>query len=167
MAPERPGALVPKCQNCRNPHLRRDRGSAVTAPRSCLAGAAAGMRDPDPANARAEAKKAWHRDGLILINPAWLNGWADKRQAEMLAEKLHGRRGKSNDRVLMPAIDSTIQIQCRSCLGDGWCDPLTVTRRLQRRCVTCGGDGVQTILMIARRATDEPPRRDTGGGRRA
>jgi hypothetical protein len=52
------------------------------------------MRDPNPANARAEAKKAWHRDGLILINPEWLNSWADKRQAEMLAEKLHGRRGR-------------------------------------------------------------------------
>lgn len=64
----------------------------MTAPRSCLASLAAGAREPDPAKARKEARAAWHRDGLILINPAWLNGWADRRQAEILAEKLHGKR---------------------------------------------------------------------------
>jgi hypothetical protein len=62
----------------------------------------------------------------------------------------------SNERVLMPRIDTQIRIQCRSCLGDGWCDPLTMTRRMQLRCVTCRGTGVQTIMMIERRGTDEP-----------
>ena len=46
------------------------------------------------AEIRAEARKAWHGDGLILINPAWLASWADKKQAEILAEKLFGKRGK-------------------------------------------------------------------------
>lgn len=62
--------------------------------KSTLAPYAPGMRDPDPRNARVEARKAWHRDGLILINPAWFNSWADRKQAEILAEKLFGRRGK-------------------------------------------------------------------------
>jgi hypothetical protein len=60
--------------------------------RSSLASVAASCRDPDPAAARREARAAWHRDGLILINPVWLNSWADRKQAEILAEKLFGRR---------------------------------------------------------------------------
>ncbi len=60
--------------------------------RSTLAPFAVTNHDPDPAKARLEARAAWHRDGLILINPAWLNSWADRRQAELLAEKCHGRR---------------------------------------------------------------------------
>jgi hypothetical protein len=60
--------------------------------RSSLAPYAALSRDPDPAAARRAAREAWHRDGLILINPAWLNGWADRKQAEILAEKIHGKR---------------------------------------------------------------------------
>lgn len=60
--------------------------------RSCLAGTAAAIREPDPAAARREARAAWHRDGIILINLAWLNSWADQKQAEILAEKLFGRR---------------------------------------------------------------------------
>lgn len=59
---------------------------------SSLAGVAATCREPDPRNARLEARKAWHRDGIILINPGWLNSWADRKQAELLAEKLFGRR---------------------------------------------------------------------------
>ena len=64
----------------------------MTAPRSPLATFAPGMRDPDPVAARRAARDAWHRDGLILINTAWLPGWADKKQAEILAEKIHGKR---------------------------------------------------------------------------
>jgi hypothetical protein len=45
-------------------------------------------RAPDPANARRAARDAWQAHGLILINPEWL-GWADRKQAEILAEKLH------------------------------------------------------------------------------
>ncbi len=48
-------------------------------------------REPDPAHARSAAKAAWHQHGLVLINLDWL-GWADRKQAEMLAEKLHGAR---------------------------------------------------------------------------
>jgi hypothetical protein len=64
----------------------------MSAPRSPLAPYAPLGREPDPAAARREARAAWHRDGLILINPAWLPGWADRKQAELLAEKLFGRR---------------------------------------------------------------------------
>jgi hypothetical protein len=48
--------------------------------------------EPDPANARRAARDAWHTHGLIPINPEWLTGWADRRQAELLAEKCHGKR---------------------------------------------------------------------------
>jgi hypothetical protein len=64
----------------------------VISPRSSLAAYAPLGRDPDPAAARREARAAWHRDGLILINPDWLNSWADRKQAELLAEKCHGKR---------------------------------------------------------------------------
>lgn len=59
---------------------------------STLARFAAVGRAPDPAEARRLAKQAWHRDGIILINPDWLNSWADRKQAEILAEKAHGKR---------------------------------------------------------------------------
>jgi hypothetical protein len=49
------------------------------------------MRDPDPAKAREAARQAWHDHGIVLINRDWLGPW-DWKQAEILAEKLHGRR---------------------------------------------------------------------------
>lgn len=60
--------------------------------RSPLAPYAANMRSPDPAAARREARKAYHDNGLILINPDWLNSWADRKQLEILADKVHGKR---------------------------------------------------------------------------
>lgn len=60
--------------------------------RSSLAGIAATCREPDPKAARRAARAAWHSSGLILINPVWLQGWADRKQAELLAEKLFGKR---------------------------------------------------------------------------
>lgn len=64
----------------------------MTMPRSSLAPFAARCRDPDPAAARRAARTAWHDNGIILINPAWLQAWTDRKQAELLAEKLHGKR---------------------------------------------------------------------------
>ena len=64
----------------------------MTLIRSSLAGFAALGRQPDPAAARRAARAAWHDAGLILINTEWLNGWADRKQAELLAEKIHGKR---------------------------------------------------------------------------
>ena len=61
-------------------------------PRSCLAQFAALAREPDPATMRKLAREAWHKHGLIVLDTMWLGGWADRRQAEMLAEKAHGRR---------------------------------------------------------------------------
>lgn len=49
-------------------------------------------REPDPAKARIAARQAWQNAGLILINPEWITGWADRQQAIILAEKLHGKR---------------------------------------------------------------------------
>jgi hypothetical protein len=48
--------------------------------------------EPDPADGRRLARDAWHKHGLILIRPEWLPGWGDRRQAELLAEKVHGKR---------------------------------------------------------------------------
>jgi hypothetical protein len=47
--------------------------------------------EEDHVKGRAMARDAWQHTGLILINPNWL-GWADRKQAEILAEKLHGKR---------------------------------------------------------------------------
>lgn len=60
--------------------------------RSTLAPYAASMRDPDPAAARRAAREAYHREGIVLINPSWLSHWPDRKQLEILADKVHGRR---------------------------------------------------------------------------
>jgi len=64
----------------------------VTQPRSTLAPYAPSMRDPDPAAARRAAREAWHATGLVLINPDWLPSWTDRKQLELLADKVHGPR---------------------------------------------------------------------------
>lgn len=60
--------------------------------RSPLAPYAGSMRDPDPVAARRAARDAFHDSGLVLINPDWLRSWADRKQLEILAEKVHGKR---------------------------------------------------------------------------
>lgn len=60
--------------------------------RNPLAKHAGSMRDPDPEAARRAAAAAWHEHGIVLINRDWLGAW-DWKQAEILAEKLHGKRG--------------------------------------------------------------------------
>ncbi len=60
--------------------------------RSSLAPIAAACREPDPRAARKAARDAWHAGGIILINPEWLQSWTDRKQAEILAEKLFGKR---------------------------------------------------------------------------
>lgn len=59
--------------------------------RSSLAFTAPLHREPDPVHARRAAAAAWHQTGIILINPEWLGEW-DRKQAEILAEKLFGER---------------------------------------------------------------------------
>jgi len=49
-------------------------------------------QEPQDANARKAARDAWHMHGLVLINPTWLSGWADRKQLEILAEKMFGKR---------------------------------------------------------------------------
>lgn len=49
-------------------------------------------REPDPEGGRKAARDAWRDHGLILLRPEWLPGWADRKQAELLAEKVHGKR---------------------------------------------------------------------------
>lgn len=63
--------------------------------RSSLVRIAGSCREPDPVAARKAARDAWLKGGLILINPEWLSSWADRKQAELLAEKLHGKRKES------------------------------------------------------------------------
>lgn len=60
--------------------------------RSSLAPIAPACREPDEAHARKAARDAWHKDGIVLVNPAWLQSWTDRKQAELLAEKLFGKR---------------------------------------------------------------------------
>ena len=57
-----------------------------------LARFAALGNEPQDANARKAARDAWHKHGIVLINPEWLSGWADRKQAEILAERLFGKR---------------------------------------------------------------------------
>lgn len=45
-----------------------------------------------PAEVKEECRKAWHRDGLICLRSEWFNSWADRKQAELLAEKQFGKR---------------------------------------------------------------------------
>ena len=63
--------------------------------RSSLAPHAASMREPDPDAARRAAREAWHRSGIVLINPEWLPNWVDRKQLEGLAVRVHGRRADS------------------------------------------------------------------------
>jgi hypothetical protein len=50
-------------------------------------------REPDPLAPRRLAKRAWHdRAKIIAIDPDWLSSWADRKQLEILAEKVHGPR---------------------------------------------------------------------------
>lgn len=59
---------------------------------STLAPYAALHHEADEALARRAAAAAWHREGIVLLNPKWFHSWADAKQAELLAEKLFGRR---------------------------------------------------------------------------
>jgi hypothetical protein len=63
---------------------------------STLAPYAALHHEADEALARRAAAAAWHREGIILINPGWLRSWADQKQAEILAERLFGKRSKDS-----------------------------------------------------------------------
>lgn len=60
--------------------------------RSSLARSAPLFHETDERQARAAAAAAWHRDGIVLINPEWLRSWADQKQLELLAEKMFGKR---------------------------------------------------------------------------
>lgn len=52
-----------------------------------------GRRDsPCPEQARRAARAAYHEHGIVLINPDWLAGWADRQQLTILADKVHGPR---------------------------------------------------------------------------
>lgn len=57
--------------------------------RTSLTPFAASMRDPDPAAARLAARQAYEDTNgeLVLINANWLDGWADRKQLDLLAVK--------------------------------------------------------------------------------
>lgn len=46
----------------------------------------------DPEAVRRMAGRAWHENGVVLINPAWLTSMADRQQLADLADKVHGSR---------------------------------------------------------------------------
>lgn len=64
----------------------------MTQPRSALSPFAPLMRDADPEAARRMARQAWQNAGLIVLSADWLGSWADQKQAEQLAERVHGKR---------------------------------------------------------------------------
>jgi len=49
-----------------------------------------GNGDVDPA--RAKAAEAWHREGIVLLRPEWLPGWAQQEQLRHLAQSTFGKR---------------------------------------------------------------------------
>jgi len=56
-------------------------------------------REPQPETARRACAQAWHEAGIVCINPQWLQGWADRKQLELLAEQVFGpRRGGDKGR---------------------------------------------------------------------
>lgn len=60
--------------------------------RSSLAPYAAAMREPDEVRARAIARAAFHADdSIVLINPRWCRGWAQRQQLIQIAESIHGK----------------------------------------------------------------------------
>jgi len=68
--------------------------------RSSLAPFAPSMRDIQPDQGWDAARRAWHDEGLILLNPAELEsrvGWVAARMARNLAEQAYGKR-KDQDR---------------------------------------------------------------------
>lgn len=60
--------------------------------RDSLATYAPQMREADPANGLRAAARAWHEMGLIVINPDHVSSWTDRKQAELLAERMYGKR---------------------------------------------------------------------------
>ena len=64
----------------------------MTRVRSSLERFAPLCREPDPSLAKAACAKVWHETGLIVINPEMLTSWTGRKQAELLAEKLYGKR---------------------------------------------------------------------------
>jgi hypothetical protein len=63
-------------------------------------------------------------------------------------------RRPSNERVRTAHIASTVRIQCRICLGDGWSYPAFGARRYKITCSICAGTGVAETLLLDLRADD-------------
>jgi hypothetical protein len=51
-------------------------------------------REPDEGNARRGAAWAWHEHGMLVLRPEWLNGWAQRQEAENMGNKLWGKRNE-------------------------------------------------------------------------
>ena len=57
--------------------------------RTSLTGYSSMMREPDPEEAKRAARAAYaeSKGKIMLIHSDWLKGWADKKQADILASK--------------------------------------------------------------------------------
>lgn len=42
---------------------------------------------------------AWHKTGMIVINPDWITGWADRELLMAIATKMHGNRSGTNGKT--------------------------------------------------------------------
>lgn len=63
--------------------------------RTSLTSHAPSMRDPDPAQARIAARRAYEdsEGRIVLINRDWLPSWPDRKQLDLLAVKALGVEG--------------------------------------------------------------------------
>ena len=63
----------------------------MTEPRSSL-GRHVSSGPKTDAEIRAEARRAYHESGVVLLREDWLGSWPDRTQLRLLAEKTFGKR---------------------------------------------------------------------------
>lgn len=64
----------------------------MTITRTSLTAYAGSMREPDPKQVRRLARQAWQENGLIVLDPAWVQSWGDREFVSAVAAKVHGKR---------------------------------------------------------------------------
>lgn len=62
--------------------------------RSPLGRYAALGHEPDYIDARAAARCACRDHDIVCINLSWVTSWVDRQELIILADRIHGKRGK-------------------------------------------------------------------------
>lgn len=71
-------------------HAKDERWRVIV--RSPLSPFASLWHDPDPEKARRLAAAIWREEGVLLLNPSWAKGWAERQEIINLGDRLHGKR---------------------------------------------------------------------------